>query len=196
MILSNLEIQRALDEGRLIIQPEPQPREPRPKQYCPYNTHSVDLRLYQEIRVPKGGPFTYDLTQPGSLAELITQHSKPYHLTTNQPFSLNKGEFVLGRTFEKIGLPIDKGQPYLSARIEGKSSRARCGILIHFTAPTVHPDWEGPLTLEMINLGPTKFLLLPGMPIAQLIIEQVHGELFQNRSQFHNQETPEGGKRK
>jgi dCTP deaminase len=194
MILSNCEIQKALDEARLVIDPQPFPREPVPGEYCPYNTHSVDLRLHKEIRVPEGGPFTYDLMQPGSLADLITKHSKPYTLTARQPFPLKQGEFVLGRTLEKIGLPIDKEQPYLAARIEGKSSRARCGVLIHFTAPTVHPDWEGALTLEMINLGPTIFLLRPEMPIAQLIVEQVEGELFQNRSQFHNQETPEGGR--
>jgi len=89
-------------------------------------------------------------------------------------------------------LPIDKGPPYLAARIEGKSSRARCGLLVHFTAPTVHPGWNGTQTLEMINLSPTTFVLSPEMPIAQLIVEQVYGEIFPNPSQFQNQSTPEG----
>ncbi len=52
MILSNVEIQKALDEGRLVIAPEPQPRRPAAGEYCPYDTHAVDLRLYQEITVP------------------------------------------------------------------------------------------------------------------------------------------------
>ena len=72
------------------------------------------------------------------------------------------------------------------------SSRARIGLLIHFTAPTVHPGWSGPLTLEMINLGPARILLRPEMPIAQLIVEEVKGLPFENSSQFQNQSTPAG----
>jgi dCTP deaminase len=105
---------------------------------------------------------------------------------------LEPGKFLLAQTLEAVTLPIDKGPPYLAARIEGKSSRARCGLLVHFTAPTVHPGWSGPLTLEIINLGEAKLNLHFGMPIAQLIIEQVAGEIFQNLSQFQNQSTPEG----
>jgi len=56
MILSNIEIQRALDEGRLVIEPEPLPRRPVAGEYCPYDTHAVDLRLYPEITVPQPGP--------------------------------------------------------------------------------------------------------------------------------------------
>ena len=193
MILSNLEIQRALDDGRLVIEPEPSPRKLEPgSKDCPYDTTAVDLKLHNEIRVPEGGPFVYDLQQAGVLSEFIAKHSKPYTLTDKQPYHLDRNEFVLGRTFERIELPTNKGQPCLAARIEGKSSRARCGILIHFTAPTVHAGWAGPLTLEMINLGPTTFVLRPGMPIAQLIVEQVCGEIFLNPSQFQNQSTPEG----
>ena len=80
----------------------------------------------------------------------------------------------------------------LAARIEGKSSRARIGLLIHFTAPTVHPGFSGLLTLEMINLGPARILLRPEMPIAQLIVEEVKGLPFENYSQFQNQTTPAG----
>jgi len=192
MILSNLEIQKALDEGRLVINPVPEPLKKEHGKYCPYDTHSVDLKLYSEITEPTDAPFVYDLTQSGSLAELISKNSKKYILTRDQPFHLNPRRFILGRTLEKIGLPIKKGPPYLAARIEGKSSRARCGVLVHFTAPTVHPGWEGPLTLEIINLGPTTFALHPGMPIAQLIVEEVRGEVILNPSQFQNQSTPEG----
>jgi dCTP deaminase len=65
-------------------------------------------------------------------------------------------------------------------------------MLIHFTAPTVHPGWSGPLTLEMMNLGSAAVVLRLGMPIAQLIVEEVKGDLFDNQSQFHNQQTPAG----
>jgi len=193
MILSNCEIHKALDEGRLVVDPEPLPRRPKAGgEYCPYDTHSVDLRLHTEISVPQGGSYAYDLMGPGELSDLLAKHSKKYTLTEEQPFSLKPKQFILARTVERIELPIENGPPYLAARIEGKSSRARCGVLIHFTAPTVHPGWVGPLTLEMINLGPAVFLLRPGMPIAQLIVEQVHGLLIENPSQFQNQLTPEG----
>ena len=193
MILSNLSIQAALDQGRLIIDPEPTPRKLQFGQaYCPYDTHSVDLRLHDEISIPTASAFNYDLTSEGSLAELISKHSEKCKLKSNQPVIMERGQFMLGRTIEVINLPIDRGKPYLAARIEGKSSRARCGILVHFTAPTVHPGFKGPLTLEMINLGPSKFALYPGMPIAQLIIEEVAGDLFENPSQFQNQSSPEG----
>lgn len=193
MILSNLEIQKALDEGRLVINPEPQPRRKGiGVKYCPYDTHSVDLRLGSEITIPKPSTYAYDFLAPGSIADLIAKNSRKHTLEEDRPYHLKKNEFILAQTLETIELPIEKGPPYLGARIEGKSSRARCGVLVHFTAPTVHPGWTGPLTLEMINLGPTTFLLTPGMPIAQLIVEQVHGELVLNPSQFQNQSTPEG----
>lgn len=193
MILSNCEIHKAIDEGKLVIDPEPLPRRPTLGEiFCPYNTHSVDLKLHEQIRVPESGSFTIDLTRPGSLAEQITKNSEEHILREKQPYTLEKHEFVLARTLERIELPIVKGPPYLGTRIEGKSSRSRCGLLVHFTAPTVHPGFEGTLTLEIINLGPAAFLLYPKMYIAQLIIKEVKGEITPNPSQFQGQSTPEG----
>jgi len=192
MILSNIEIQKALDEGRLVIEPEPLPRRPQKGEYCPYDTHAVDLRLCQEITVPQPGPYHYDVTDRGTLSEVIARHSHKYTLTEESPYPLQPQQFILARTLERIELPVDRGTPHLAARIEGKSSRARCGLMVHFTSPTVHPGWAGPLTLEMINLGPMTFILRPGMHIAQLIIEEVHGDIFLNPSEFHGQSTPEG----
>jgi dCTP deaminase len=145
--------------------------------------------LYSQISVPLEAPFVYDLSKEGdsALAELLARNSKRIIITEDQPFPLKRNTFVLARTLETVKLPLD-----LAARIEGKSSRARCGVLVHFTAPTVHPGWQGPLTLEMINLGPAEFMLRPGMPIAQLILEQVYGTPVENESQFQGQTTPEG----
>ena len=196
MILSNLEIQKALDDGRLIIEPEPSPRKLEPgEKYCPYNTHSVDLRLGHKIAIPKEGAFAYDFRNTASVSKTISDNFDSIELTNEQPFRLEPGKFVLGWTYEKIALPTKVGPPYLAARIEGRSSRARVGILVHFTAPTtVHPGWNGHLMLEMANLGPTAFFLSPEMPIAQLIIEQVTGEIMENPSQFQEQTTPTGVK--
>ncbi len=194
MILSNVELFSALDEGRLIIRPEPAPRLPTIGQaHSPYDTHSVDLSLGDEITVPKEGQITYDLTQPGSIADTIRQHSQTLKISDLQPFCLEPHRFILARTHEHIELPILRARPTcLAARIEGKSSRARFGILIHFTAPTVHPGFKGTLTLEMINLGPASFMLRPGMAIAQLIVEEVKGCPIENPSQFQGQRNAAG----
>ncbi|MBN2131307.1 MAG: dCTP deaminase [Sedimentisphaerales bacterium] len=192
MILSNIEIQRALDEGRLVITPAPLPRRPAPGRYCPYDTHAVDVRLHEEITVPQVGPYHYDVTEPETLSQVIAEHSQKYTLTEEAPYSLEPRQLILGRTLERIELPTDRGTPHLAARIEGKSSWARCGLMVHFTAPTVHPGWAGPLTLEIINLGPMTFVLRPRMRIAQLIVEEVRGEVFLNPSAFQDQSTPEG----
>jgi dCTP deaminase len=200
MILSNVLVQAALDQKRLIIDPEPTPRQPNtadPDEHCPYDTHSVDLTLGFEITVPIPGTYTYDLTQTTPLAEFIRRNSRRQTIEEGSYYILERHQFILGQTRESISLPVDheinlRNKSCLAARIEGKSSRARIGLLIHFTAPTVHPGFSGKLTLEMINLGPARILLKPGMPIAQLIVEEVSGIPFANISQFQNQTTPEG----
>jgi dCTP deaminase len=193
MILSNVEVWKALDEKRLIIEPEPFPRLTTPEQKSPFDTHTVDLTLHDKIVIPAQGKYVYDWMQPGDQADFQRQNSETFHLTELQPLRLKPGVFILAMTREKIALPIPPaGDTCLAARIEGKSSRARCGLLIHFTAPTVHPGWDGPLTLEVINLGPADILLSPGMPIAQLIVEEVRGIPIRNPSQFHGQTSPEG----
>jgi dCTP deaminase len=195
MILSNVEIFKALDDKRLIIEPEPSPRLSDVSQsHSPYDTHTVDLSLGDEITIPeKGAQIIYDLSAPGKIADTIRKHSKLLTISELQPFELKPNQFILGKTRERVELPVIPGlDTCLAARIEGKSSRARFGVLIHFTAPTVHPGFKGTLTLEMINLGPASFMLRPGMAIAQLIIEEVKGLPIENPSQFQGQSTPAG----
>ena len=193
MILSNTEIQLALNDGRLVITPEPEPRTPQIGiDHCPYDASAVDLRLGDEISVPRPGSYAYDHTQTTSLSDHLSRNSTTYKISAETPFRLVPNQFVLGITYEKIGLPYKTGcKTCLAARIEGKSSRARTGLLIHFTAPTVHAGFGAPtprvLVLEMINLGACPILLIPGMYIAQLIVEEVSGCPFQNESQFHVQ---------
>ena len=193
MILCNHELHKALDDGRLIIRPQPSPRLPTEGVECPYDTHAVDLTLADEISIPKSGLFVLDLTRKGSLAEFLVQHSDRKKIDADQGYILEPNRFLLSKTREWIELPILRDRDVcLAARIEGKSSRARCGLLVHFTAPTVHPGFKGTLTLEIINLGPSPIMLRPGMPIAQLIVEEVKGIPFENASQFQGQTTPEG----
>ncbi len=193
MILCNTEIQKAIDESRLIIRPEPLPRRPTEGKQCPYGTHSVDLALDDEISIPRQGTYVIDLTRQGSLADFLAQNSTRVKIGGGQGYTLEPNQFILARTREYVELSMPpQVDTCLAARIEGKSSRARCGVLVHFTAPTVHPGFKGTLTLEIINLGPNAFMLRPGMAIAQLIIEEVRGLLFETASQFQGQTTPEG----
>jgi dCTP deaminase len=195
MILSNLEVQRALKEQRLFINPEPAPRLTSGLPKSPYNTHSVDLTLGDVIVVPSAIPADVDPSGAG-LMQLLANNKKQYISTLEQPFVLKPGLFILAQTRETIGLPIPKdGQKCLGARIEGRSSLARLGLLVHFTAPTIHPGFTGTITLEIINHGPNRISLRPGIAIAQLIVEEVAGIPDFYPSQFQGQSTPEGARR-
>jgi dCTP deaminase len=193
MILSNVGIQAALNSADLIIAPEPAPR--RPTEYqggsCPYDTCSVNLRLGSQISIPKPGkPITLDFRKPRAawfLPEIFETIS-----IDNGGYALAPNKFTLGQTLEHINLPIREGRPCFAARIEGRSTFARVGLLVHFTAPTIHVGFEGTITLEMINLAEYPISLFPGMEICQLIIEEVNSTPFTNPSVYHAQSTPTG----
>jgi dCTP deaminase len=188
VILSNVSIHKAIDKGWLRIEPEPLPRrKSADAPDCPYRTSSVDLRLGNEVSWFKEGiPISIDLRR-GGFADLFGPNSESITITDTQPFTLAPKKLVLAKTLERVELPIVAKGPCLAARVEGKSSYARCGLLVHFTAPTIHSNFQGTITLELINLGALPILLYPRMPVCQLIIEQVHGTPFRNDSQFQGQ---------
>ncbi len=190
MILSNIEIVRAINLGKLKIDPIVgfDPALP------PFNTSSVDLRLASRIVVPNQDDTVTLRPSKGSLARILTSNAKQHDITPDRPFLLKPNCFILGQTRERVSFPIpdsDEGICY-SARVEGKSSLARCGILIHFTAPTIHAGFEGTITLEIINLGPYDILLEADTYICQLIVEEVKGIPLLTPSQFRGQSTPTG----
>jgi dCTP deaminase len=119
---------------------------------------SVDLRLGDSFRV-------FHNHRVAS----IDLHNPPANLTeevligTGDAFVIHPGEFALGRTLEYVALPDD-----IVARIEGKSSLGRLGLIVHATAGFCDPGFEGTLTLELNNLTRVPILLYPGVPIAQL----------------------------
>lgn len=192
MILSNTEIHRAIDEGRLLIDPEPLPRFPDLERVCPYQTTSVDLHLADEVSYFREGlPLDINLLR-GGFATLFGPNSETQRLNADQPFVLRPNRLVLARTHERIELPLLEVGRSLAARVEGKSSYARCGLLVHFTAPTIHAGFRGTITLELINLGPCSIALYPRAPICQLIFETVDGVPFRTESQFQEQGHPGG----
>jgi dCTP deaminase len=183
MILSNVEILKGITEKSFSIT-KLSGLDPTKS---PFNTSAVDLTLSSEIVIPKFDvPIQLDLRKPG-IAKLLSQNSKSITITDEQPFMLTNGQLVLGKTNEAVAFPLIGGEYCYSARVEGRSSIARCGVLVHFTAPTIHAGFEGTITLEIINLGPADFLLYPGLKICQLIIEQVKGIPTDAPNQFKGQ---------
>lgn len=188
MILSNVQILERIQAGDFHIT-DLAGSDPR---RAPFNTSAVDLRLADQITVPaSGGPFQLDLSG-GGIAQHLAKNSTPYVITDRQPFSLTQNQLILARTRETVSFPLRGEGTCYSARVEGKSSLARCGVLVHFTAPTIHAGFSGSITLEIINLGPQAVLLTQGMYICQLIIEEVAGYPADAPNRFRGQTTPAG----
>lgn len=192
MILSNKEIIKALDKGTIVINPRPD-ESLMCKDNDLFGSMSLDLRLGSTILIPKQGQsFAFDL-KAGSISEFLKIVCDKVDISGDRPYVLNNNKFILANTLEKIGLPIIEGNPCYAARVEGKSSFARCGLIVHFTAPTIHAGFKGTITLEMINLSANSIILHAGMPICQLIFERVEGEILQHTpSRFMGQSSPEG----
>jgi dCTP deaminase len=160
----------------------------------PFNTSSVDLRLAPEIYIPKRLEKPWDLRvdYPGNY---LLENSEHVIITKEKPFVLEPYVFVLGWTLEHVSFPMDDNGLCYSARVEGKSSRARVGLIVHLTAPTIHNEFDGKIALEIVNLGLTPILLHAGIFICQLVIEQLDREAVTAPNQFSGQVNPVGTKR-
>lgn len=189
MILSNVEIISCLNAGLFNIRGIAGLDPTKP----PFNTSAVDLRLGDEVFEPDQTPTPsqLDLTNPG-IAQHLARNGTPHRISQSRPYSLSPNKLVLARTLEVVDFPFNSSSICYSARVEGKSSLARCGILVHFTAPTIHAGFSGSITLEIINLGVHKILLTPEMYVCQLIIEEVKGVPSGAPSQFHGQSNSVG----
>ena len=119
---------------------------------------SVDLRLGDSFRV-----FHNHRAAAIDLRDPPTNLTEEVVIADDEPFVIHPGEFVLGRTLEWVELPDD-----IVARIEGKSSLGRLGLIVHATAGFFDPGWKGTLTLEITNLTRIPIKLYAGLPIAQL----------------------------
>jgi dCTP deaminase len=122
---------------------------------------------------------------------------KEKQLAHGETHTLEPGQFILAKTHEKIALPMKrqaawKEKPLLAARVEGKSTFARCGLIVHCTAPTIHAGFSGTITLEITCFGQYPILLTPGMEICQLLVEEVVQDPKEYQSQFQDQTAPAG----
>jgi dCTP deaminase len=149
VILSDRTIREELTAGRIEIDPF--------EESC-VQPSSVDLHVDATFRVFHNARYPFiDVRKPmEDLTEMV-------QVPSGEAFILHPGEFVLGSTLERIRLPAD-----LVARLEGKSSLGRLGLLIHSTAGYVDPGWDGFLTLELSNVANLPITIYPGMKIGQI----------------------------
>ena len=154
MLLSDRDLRKEVEAGRLGVDPfDPAMLQPS----------SIDVRLDRFFRVFHNNryPFIDVKVEQEELTELV-------EVDDEHPFVLHPGEFVLGSTLERIRLPDD-----LVARLEGKSSLGRLGLLIHSTAGFIDPGWDGHVTLELSNVANLPITIYPGMKIGQISFMQM-----------------------
>jgi len=159
MILSDRDIKHLISEGLLSV------TSPARDHLKNIHASSMDLRLGKYFKV-------YDPKKVAILDPLKTDFKNLTNLIeiTNpaEPFIINPGDFVLGVTMEKIHLPSN-----IVARVEGRSSLGRLGIIIHSTAGFVDAGFEGTITLEITNINKIPVALYPGMRVCQLAFEEM-----------------------
>ena len=149
MLLSDRDIRAEIDSGRVSLEPyDPAMVQPS----------SIDVRIDRYFRVFEN--HRYPHIDPSVEQAELTRLVEP---DGNEPFILHPGEFVLGSTYEVVSLPDD-----VSARLEGKSSLGRLGLLTHSTAGFIDAGFSGHVTLELSNVATLPIKLWPGMKIGQL----------------------------
>ncbi|MFC0713466.1 dCTP deaminase [Cellulomonas biazotea] len=149
MLLSDRDIRAELESGRVGLDPyDPQMIQPS----------SIDVRLDRFFRLFDN--HKYAVIDPAADQPDLT---RLVEVDGDEPFVLHPGEFVLGSTYEQVTLPDD-----VAARLEGKSSLGRLGLLTHSTAGFIDPGFSGHVTLELSNVATLPILLWPGMKIGQL----------------------------
>ena len=154
MLLSDRDIRTQIDTGRVSLDPYDAGM---------IQPSSIDVRLDKHFRV-------FDNHKYASIDPSIEQPdlTRLVEVDTDRPFVLHPGEFVLGSTYESVSLPDD-----IAARLEGKSSLGRLGLLTHSTAGFIDPGFEGNVTLELSNTATLPINLWPGMKIGQLCFFQL-----------------------
>ena len=149
MVLSDHTIKEELAKGRIVVEPL--------GEGC-IQPASVDVHLDRRFLVFRNSRRPYI-----DVREDVSDLMEMVEIDDETPFILHPGEFVLASTLEHVELPDD-----LVARLEGKSSLGRIGLLIHSTAGYVDPGWKGHLTLELSNVANLPIALHYGMKIGQI----------------------------
>lgn len=158
MILSDRDIKKAIQKGRIKIVPKPDYK-------VQLDACMIDLHLGNHFRVFKHSSYPYiDLKGPIDTDRLMKEIVVP----KGEGFIMQPGDFALVTTVETLTIADD-----LVGRVEGRSSLGRLGIIVHGTASVFHPGWNGKPTLELGNLGVMPVALYPGMRICAFTFEEL-----------------------
>lgn len=180
MIFSDADIKKALTEKRIII-------DPAPDFATQLGSCSIDFRLGAKFRVFNHSKIALiDTNNPHVADDLMTEIA----VKDGEPFILQPGDFVLATTMETLTLPDN-----MLARLEGRSSLGRLGIVVHSTASVFDPGWHGVAVLELGNLGRMPISLYPGMRICSFTFEELktpseHPYLARANAKYKNQDAP------
>lgn len=165
MRLTDIEIEQALDNGTIVIEPRPS--------IDAISGVSVDVRLGGQFRVFKDHTAPYiDLSGPSveMQAALDRVMSEIIEIPDGEAFFLHPGELALAVTYESVTLPAD-----IVGWLDGRSSLARLGLMVHVTAHRIDPGWQGKIVLEFYNSGKLPLALRPRMTIGALNFERLSG---------------------
>lgn len=158
MILSDRDIVRALEDGRIVI-------DPAPDLGTQLGSVSIDFCLGRTFMVFEHSRYSFiDPRQPQSIGDAM----RTIEVEGEDAFIMQPGDFALASTVETLELPDD-----LLGRLEGRSSIARLGITVHSTAAVFEPGWIGTATMELSNLGRMPVALYPGMRICSFSFQTV-----------------------
>ena len=180
MILSDRDIKRALETGRIKITPPPDLA-------TQLGSVSIDFRLGATFMVFEHSRHSYiDPRQPQSIGDAM----RTIEIAPDEAFIMQPGDFALASTIESLELPDD-----LLGRLEGRSSIARLGITVHSTAAIFEPGWMGTATMELSNLGRMPVALYSGMRICAFSFEEVSSPVLtpyraKRNAKYAGQQTP------
>lgn len=210
MYLSDGDLQAAIESGRLIVKPPPATIGPTS---IDLHLDSVDQARIWDIRKLAGDNIERGLHElQMNIARMnYGKMSRKYlvpppHEKDSQDTDtvvrrddcvvVRPGGFILWQTKEIVGTPEDK--PEFICFIDGKSTRARTGLVVHLTAPTIHAGWSGNVTLEMTNCGPLHLVLHEDDAVAQITVAQITSppmlDVGQHESATHGQSDVTGAK--
>lgn len=159
MKLSDIHLQERLALGDLRITP--------PVSEEHFGSFSVDLRLGNQFQVFKHTQYPFiDLGSMDGSFSMSEEVMEAIEIEEGGAFYLHPGELALGVTMERLTVPDD-----LVGWLDGRSSLARLGLMIHITAHTIDPGWDGRITLEFANIGRFPLALRPGMRICAVSFE-------------------------
>jgi len=184
MIYSDRDIKRLLTENRIVV-------EPAPDLTTQLGSCSLDLRLSNEFSVFEYNKHPFIDVRDGKASRDIM---KTLTVDDDQPFVLHPGSFVLAITLERVELPDD-----IVARLEGRSSLGRLGIIVHATASVVDPGWRGRIVLELANHGQMPVALYPGMRVCSVTFEPLSTPVDtpywkKAEAKYKNQDSAQGSK--